>query len=485
MKKLILLCMFLVLNMIWPTLTHAVSGKEFVSTYYTSLGGAEAHDILVYDGSWQVMAGSTYACDPTYCQGGFVARIGPKGQFYGISAFGANSETLYDKLYLSRVAQDQQGSLYAVGAQGFWYHGSWDLFITRTNTGGSPTWQKKLDHNTADSQYPYDIVCNSDGTVGVLAQVTTTYGEAPCGSLSRAIYYYRFNALDGSVVSEKVVGYEGNAMFVSDGFIVVDADNETWIDSKRYFFLVLKKYDRDANLEWIQCYPSYRETPGGAVHYIELGGELVLGEFDQGYVVAASFVNGLDYPGLLFQIDLEGKLNWMKITDINASTDKQTYPKGILVFSDGGCLLSTQNGYTDVGNVLTRFDQDGDMQWSMALASPNSLTVLGKHLDYGFIGYGHPTTSIVGQMMVGWFPDPIPAGDSCVDAGLTFSTHNPTITDVIASENTSGSRGGCTFAKAVLEDVNWFLPEVSMSGDKYCGPPQYTITPVINTILLY
>jgi len=435
-----------------------------VGLYQTTYGSNDGQGMWATDvhvtSTDAVFSGAAHDCnDSTYCRDAVLLQMSHTGEPGWIARFD-NSYSAF-----AAVTRDSVGNVYAAGSTGT---DAFNLYVTMVSAGGVPVWEKTFSHTHANVHHAYDVCVNDDGTVGVLAQLIHSWCSGPCGCISRAVYYYTLDAQTGGILTQQAVGWPGSATFVSDGFIVATEAEDCIQPGNICGILTLKKFDQNGALQWTRGYPSYKETQGGDSTYIYMT-QVAISEFSDGYVVAVAPNSTPNFLGLLFQIDKSGAVNWMQVTDVNNSEDKTTTPSALLASPDGSAMLSSTNGFTSVGNVLTRFNADGSLLGSTALGQPGYLNVLAHLSPSTFIGAGKSLNAVVPKMLAGRFPTTLPLGDYCSEVGLSFAAHTPAITPAIFNEGQANSaRPACTFAEAEETDVSFYVPSQTVVREEHC-----------------
>ncbi|WP_027185020.1 hypothetical protein [Desulfovibrio inopinatus] len=448
---LMLRLVFTGLLLLYPAWAIAAS-NQFVTAYKVTgdvSDGLSISDMKAID-EGLLFAGHANTSEWSYYQHASVGLVDYKGEVVWHQRFGDISIYEYNRV-LSKVTADDKGNVFAVGTA-YYGDGQRDLFMVKLTKAGSLVWQHTIDHEKTSWAGPLDIAINTDGSVALLASMGWSWCDGPCGCTSRAIYYYTLDPDTGNVISEKAVGYEGQAWFVSDGFIVALSNQAN--EEVPSGILALKRYGRDGEQIWAKGYPYYTRAGETTRRYI-YNNNLAVGEFDNGYVVYVGVGSvTYDYRGLLFQIDKDGKVNWMNEIAPYEYEEKNGIPGDMLVYSDGSCLLSTYIGYTSIHPILSWFNKDGTLARSLARGDDEwaELDQLVK-LQYGVAIGGSPGKADMSHRMMLCIFNSVPTGDICDALGLTLNSHTFTVTPVTAVVGGTKLYPSCTFAAATVSDA--------------------------------
>jgi hypothetical protein len=334
--------------------------------------------------------------------------------------FGGNNN---DRGHLARQTSD--GGYIIVGWTDSYGSGSADVYLIKTDAGGSQTWTKTFGGSESDEGH--SVQQTSDGGYIILG-----------GSGSfRADFWLIKTDADGNQVWTKGFGETGRAeghsvQQTSDGgYILVGG---TYPPSSDSGDIRLVKTDASGNQTWARAFGGTGHEDGYSVQQTSDGGYILVGETDTG--------GGDDSDVYLIKTDANGNQTWAK------TFGEWGWDEGHSVqqTSDGGFIIagySEYNAGTDAHDVyLIKTDADGNQTWARRFGGPG--TERGRAVQQ---------TSDGGYIVAG---ETYPSGGGSADAYLIK-------TDASGTETWTRTYGGAA------DDGGYSVRQTADGGFVICG----------------
>jgi hypothetical protein len=308
--------------------------------------------------------------DGGYIMGGSTNSFGSVGYASYLIRTNSDGDTLWTKIYddtlyddgIYFVQQTYDGGIIAVGSPYDASHGTYNIYLIKTDGNGIILWTKK--YWVTGFESASSVLQTNDG--GFIISGHT----APNG-FDLSAYIIRTNNI-GNILWTKVFGYTTanvyckNVLQNSDGSFVISAEIAS-------IGIALIKTDATGNIIWTKVYagPFYSFVQHTA---------------DGGYIISARItrLGHTDFDIALIKTDAAGDTLWTRTygtsTYENATGIQQTNDGGYIASGDGSTGSSSDA-------LLLKISSIGNLQWSKAYGDSSNQYSVGVHQtsDGGYI----------------------------------------------------------------------------------------------------